>query len=150
MANGYPQVVRSDWTRMDHSWRDRAACKPPPHLKGQERVDYIKKSYEIFFPEQGDSIKEAERICGSCPVKQHCIEYALITKQHIGFYGSPDRPRRRTRRQKTIIKNTGEAANPELLKRMYQEIKDYDENLLKSRDTQEVGEAIHHIQSKKR
>ena len=39
---------------------------------------------EAFFPEKGQSGKEAKRICGRCEVRTACRDYALA---HSGLYG---------------------------------------------------------------
>ncbi|OBB52506.1 WhiB family transcriptional regulator, partial [Mycolicibacterium fortuitum] len=33
---------------------------------------------EIFFPEKGQSTKDAKRVCANCPVAAECLEYALV------------------------------------------------------------------------
>jgi WhiB family redox-sensing transcriptional regulator len=32
---------------------------------------------EAFFPEKGGSTRDAKKICSSCEVRSHCLEYAL-------------------------------------------------------------------------
>lgn len=47
----------------------------------------------VFFPVKGGSSREAKRICGICPVKQQCLDFALEREsQHdasvmAGIYG---------------------------------------------------------------
>jgi WhiB family redox-sensing transcriptional regulator len=41
----------------------------------------------LWFPERGESTKEAKRLCGECPVKQDCLEYAIRGGIHFGIWG---------------------------------------------------------------
>lgn len=51
---------------------------------------------EIFFPDKGDSSKEAKRICAKCPVRIQCLNYALRYGVRYGVWGGlSDRERRR-------------------------------------------------------
>lgn len=70
-------------------WENRALCK---------EVDP-----EIFFPEKGCSTREAKQICGLCPVRSECLEYALDTGQRYGIYGGlSERERRRLRNSPAV------------------------------------------------
>ena len=47
---------------------------------------------ELFFPigETGPAllqIAEAKQICGRCPVRQQCLDWALATDQRAGIWG---------------------------------------------------------------
>lgn len=42
---------------------------------------------EVFFPAKGDPGKEARDICGRCPRRQPCLDWAIDTKQGHGIYG---------------------------------------------------------------
>jgi WhiB family redox-sensing transcriptional regulator len=46
----------------------------------------------IFFPEQGGPASEAKAICGRCPHRQACLDWAIATGQAFGIWGgaSPD------------------------------------------------------------
>lgn len=55
----------------------------------------------IFFPERGESTKEAKAICLGCPVQDECLEYSLgfpDTLQGI-WAGKSARSRRRLRKR---------------------------------------------------
>lgn len=54
----------------------------------------------LFFPEgRGaqitNTIKQAKRICGWCPITQDCLEWALDTGQNTGVWGGLDEDERR-------------------------------------------------------
>jgi WhiB family redox-sensing transcriptional regulator len=44
---------------------------------------------EIFFPEIGSSYgsQQAKKLCGSCDVKQQCLDYALENRERYGVWG---------------------------------------------------------------
>lgn len=42
---------------------------------------------EIFFPDQGESIREAVRICSQCPVRQECFDAAMEEESARSGYG---------------------------------------------------------------
>jgi WhiB family transcriptional regulator, redox-sensing transcriptional regulator len=55
---------------------------------------------DIFFPEKGEWTRaiEAKAICGSCPVREECLQWALETGQLFGTWGGlGERERRRLR-----------------------------------------------------
>lgn len=65
---------------------------------------------QLFFPERGESVKEAKAVCAACVVKEACLAYALAGPEKHGIFGGlSERERRRIR----IARNTatrGEAA----------------------------------------
>ena len=57
----------------------------------------------IFYPPpEDDSLAdEAKMICGTCPVRQPCLEHALATREKHGVWGGlTERERRRVLRQR--------------------------------------------------
>lgn len=70
----------AEW--VDISWHVHALC--------------AETDPEAFFPEKGGSTREAKAICGDCPVRAECLDYALITLQRFGIWGGKsERERRR-------------------------------------------------------
>ncbi|MFG1703263.1 WhiB family transcriptional regulator [Nonomuraea sp. M3C6] len=72
-------MMMLDWTR-------RAAC--------------LDLDPELFFPisMEGPSQSQVERakhVCGGCPVREPCLEYALTTRQAYGVWGGTDPAQRR-------------------------------------------------------
>jgi WhiB family redox-sensing transcriptional regulator len=62
-----------------------------------------------WFPEKGASVKDAKRICQSCPVRLQCLEYALENDERFGVWGGlSERERRRLKRDRR------QAADPDL------------------------------------
>ena len=69
---------------MSGDWRDEAACKGHPPA--------------MWFPERGDTatMEMAVAICGICPVREACLEHALVNGETEGVWGGqPARARRR-------------------------------------------------------
>jgi WhiB family transcriptional regulator, redox-sensing transcriptional regulator len=49
-----------------------------------------------FFPSDGVGVEVARRICATCPVKDQCLEHALINRIDHGVWGgASERERRR-------------------------------------------------------
>ena len=77
-----------DWD--DERWRKQAACR------------YT--DVNLFFPTGTtgaavDHIKAAKAVCGSCPVADACLEFALKTNQEAGIWGGRDEDERRRLRK---------------------------------------------------
>jgi WhiB family redox-sensing transcriptional regulator len=71
----------------NHVWRQRAACRG---------VDP-----DIFYPVSEEDADEAKGICFACPVRQACLEYALVNRERDGVWGgATERERRRMIRQR--------------------------------------------------
>jgi WhiB family redox-sensing transcriptional regulator len=71
-----------------NSWRQDAACRDA--------------DTSIFFPETDDEAAAALALCAACPVREACLEFALITRQDDGVWGGmteTERKRLRRRRQ---------------------------------------------------
>lgn len=72
---------------MNLSWRHRAACRG---------VDP-----DVFFPVSDEDAEDAKVICGVCPVREACLEYALVRRERDGVWGgATERERRRILRQR--------------------------------------------------
>jgi len=51
---------------------------------------------EVFFPSDGAGVDKARKICATCPVQEHCLEYALLEQIEHGVWGGlSERARRR-------------------------------------------------------
>ncbi|MEU0570113.1 WhiB family transcriptional regulator [Nonomuraea sp. NPDC005983] len=67
-------------------WSRRAAC--------------LGMDPELFFPISLEGpgrsqVERAKAICGGCPVRQPCLDYALRTRQFDGIWGGTDPDQRR-------------------------------------------------------
>ncbi|MDT6987202.1 WhiB family transcriptional regulator [Streptomyces lusitanus] len=59
----------------------------PPDLSWQEEALCAQTGGDFFFPEPGSSVREAKRICGLCPIRAVCLEYALTHDMRFGVWG---------------------------------------------------------------
>lgn len=67
---------------------------------------------DIFYPERGASTKEAKSVCATCPVRQQCLDYALMNGEKFGIWGGmSERERRAIRRER-------QAKDPEWRKKL--------------------------------
>lgn len=56
---------------------------------------------QVFFPSDGLGVQAATAICQDCPVREPCLEYALVNRiQHGVFGGESERSRERILRQR--------------------------------------------------
>jgi WhiB family redox-sensing transcriptional regulator len=68
-------------------WRKDAACRD---------LDTA-----VFFPETEDETATAKAVCATCPVREACLQFALVTRQDDGVWGGLDEnERRRLRRRR--------------------------------------------------
>ncbi len=67
---------------MDTIWMAKGNCADEPP--------------STFFPSDGVGVEVARRICGTCPVQEQCLEYALRSRIDHGVWGGcSERERRR-------------------------------------------------------
>ena len=65
-------------------WRELAACRGA--------------DLDLFFPERGESAEPARQVCGRCPVRQPCLDYAVTNGITYGIWGGlAERERRALR-----------------------------------------------------
>lgn len=74
-------------------WRHEAACRD--------------EDPELFFPigNVGPAllqIEEAKRICATCHVREHCLQWALETCQESGVWGGLSEDERRLLRRRAV------------------------------------------------
>jgi WhiB family redox-sensing transcriptional regulator len=58
-----------------------------PDLDWQQEALCAQTGADFFFPEPGSSVREAKRICGLCPIRSACLEYALDNDERFGVWG---------------------------------------------------------------
>lgn len=79
-----PQVIKGLLDDAAQDWRRKAKCPG---------------SSANFFPERGESIKEAKAVCGTCEVRQECLEFAIRIKVAHGIWGGLSERERRSYRR---------------------------------------------------
>jgi WhiB family transcriptional regulator, redox-sensing transcriptional regulator len=80
-------------------WRGRAACRD--------------ENPELFFPigdgaAAQEQVARAKVVCGRCPVRQQCLDFALSTGQDAGIWGGLTAAERRLVRRDRL--STGSEA----------------------------------------
>ncbi len=75
----------------DQVWRQHAACRD--------------MDTDLFFPngETGDALEQAEAakaVCARCPVREECLEFALVTNQQYGIFGGLTETERKSLRRR--------------------------------------------------
>lgn len=64
---------------------------------------------DLFFPTVGTSVDPPKKVCIQCPVREECLEYALINRIDNGVWGGEsERERRRILRQR---RDTSKSSN---------------------------------------
>ena len=76
-------------SRMDSEWMDEGNCvEQPPGL---------------FFPSDGVGVEVAKKVCVDCPVREVCLEYALVNRVDHGVWGgTSERERRRILKRRSV------------------------------------------------
>lgn len=71
----------------DADWIDEAVC--------------LGVNPNLFYPERGESTREAKQVCASCPVQRECLEYAVQNVEKFGIWGMmSERERRKVRKMR--------------------------------------------------
>jgi WhiB family redox-sensing transcriptional regulator len=76
-------------------WANRALCREIGH--------------DLFYPELGESVREAKKICRHCPVTAECLAYALDTHERFGVWGNTTERERRELRGVNACPDCGDA-----------------------------------------
>jgi WhiB family redox-sensing transcriptional regulator len=79
----------------DYSWRNDAICRDTDP--------------DLFFPVGTTGlalvqIARAKEVCGECPVKVDCLDYALETNQDSGIWGGLSEEERRVLRRQYVAR----------------------------------------------
>jgi WhiB family redox-sensing transcriptional regulator len=77
----------------DCGWRDGAACRSTDP--------------ELFFPAGTtgvavEQIDAAKTVCRSCPVREQCLEFSMVTNQEAGIWGGTTEDERRKMRSSWV------------------------------------------------
>lgn len=83
--------VRLDVLVQRDDWQDRALC--------------AQTDPEAFFPEKGQSTRDAKKICMACDVRVECLDFALTNDERFGVYGGLS-----ARERRRFVGREGEAA----------------------------------------
>ena len=70
------------WLGQRPAWHDLARC--------------AETDPEMFFPEKGESVRPAKRVCAGCEVRAECLQDALDRGERFGVWGGLSERERRT------------------------------------------------------
>jgi WhiB family redox-sensing transcriptional regulator len=59
---------------LDQQWADQALC--------------TQRDPTLWFPVRGGTCRPAKAICRGCPVRVECLDWAQVTGQQYGIWGS--------------------------------------------------------------
>jgi len=71
----------------DTSWQDQGACRGT-----------LKLAPEAFYPEHGSgagAYREGRKVCEGCPVRERCLEFAIVNHIGTGLWGGHSPVQRR-------------------------------------------------------
>jgi WhiB family redox-sensing transcriptional regulator len=76
----------------NENWRQDAAC--------------VEEDPDLFFPVGSTGpallqVTEAKSVCGRCPVREQCLEWAVELGQDFGVWGGLDENERRALKRRT-------------------------------------------------
>lgn len=111
-------VTSRDYKRQTEVQREAARAPEPAKARSNPRdarawIEHAlcaQTDAEAFYPEKGESPREAKKICNGdpakgtlpCPVRAECLEYALVNNEGYGVFGGlSERERRLLRRQRS-------------------------------------------------
>jgi len=85
---------------MESSWADEAACRGLDPL--------------VFYPATDEEAEEAKAVCEVCPVRDACLEHAIVNREHNGVWGGASERERqriiRRRRRQRAMSSSGSAS----------------------------------------
>jgi hypothetical protein len=101
-----PSEVRASSTRMLRSVRALGSEAPPAEAVLAVAVLGARPDWQVeglcaetdpeqFFPEKGGSNRQVKAVCGRCPVRDACLEYALANGERFGIWGGLSERERR-------------------------------------------------------
>lgn len=67
--------------------RDEAIQAPDDRQNWQSLGNCLGTDPNLFFPERGESTREAKEACRGCKVRAECLEYALAKREILGIWG---------------------------------------------------------------
>ena len=75
------KAPRPSFAFIDQPWASDALC--------------AQTDPESFFPDKGDSTREAKKVCAQCFVQAECLDWALTTNERFGIWGGLSERERR-------------------------------------------------------
>lgn len=85
----------------------RTVGSPPevPLIQGHFSADEVDQALcsqvgsDVWFPEKGQSTREAKEVCKQCPIRERCLTIALERDERYGVWGGlSERERRKLKK----------------------------------------------------
>jgi WhiB family redox-sensing transcriptional regulator len=64
---------------------------------------------DLFFPPRGGNVGAAKKVCFQCPVREECLEHAMVNGEKWGVRGGMSEQERRRLRHSRRINGIGAA-----------------------------------------
>lgn len=81
--------------------------RPRPRWQDQALCEQRGLPMDVMFPSDPHGVKVAKQVCGDCPVRAACLEYALEHNEEFGVWGgTSENERRRIRTRRRIERTT--------------------------------------------
>ena len=90
-----PAQSRTDLHRIVHDLHENdVVLHPPPPRQWLDRAACVDVAISVFYPDDSGDVMEALLICGSCPVRAECLQYAVGARETYGLWGgtTPEQP----------------------------------------------------------
>lgn len=66
---------------------------------------------EEFYPPRGGNLAGPRAVCGECPVREECRDYAIANNDHLGIWGGLSGKQRRAVRRQQLQEERQEKAS---------------------------------------
>ncbi|MDP9407499.1 MAG: WhiB family transcriptional regulator [Actinomycetota bacterium] len=107
MAHVPPQALSLAARLVEPTWRASAACH------GVDAEHFFPPSHFERKPEKDLREGAARALCARCPVRQECLDYALLVEEPHGIWGGMNElERRRLLRQRSASPRVQTASAP--------------------------------------
>jgi hypothetical protein len=91
------------WKDVKYDWQTRSSCRKKLKF---DRVTkkHVPYTADDFYPASGKSVTDqVKRLCDKCPVKDRCLDHALVHEKYGYWGGTTEIQREVIRRKEHII-----------------------------------------------
>jgi WhiB family redox-sensing transcriptional regulator len=86
---------------MLQTFRGRTEKASPMTQRWRQYARCLGADPELFYPSADDEAAAAKRVCAVCPVREPCLDHAIIAREKQGVWGGlTEKERRRLIRQR--------------------------------------------------
>ncbi len=73
-----------------------------PQMDWHDRANCAGVDPDLFFPERGESPREAKQVCRGCVVREDCLAFAISSGERFGVWGGMTERERRLYRRRVL------------------------------------------------